>query len=392
MKHNWTYKKLGEVVKCYRGLTYSKADEVPVSSKMVLRSNNIDLDTHALNFDEIKCVREDLPIADDRKLKKDSIFICMSNGSMQHLGKVAYVDKDYDYAFGGFMGLIVPNPQEVFPKYVYYSLLAPNFLATILREGRGANINNLRFTDLENYSLPMPAKDEQQAIVRELDGINRLIDLQEEQLREYDRLAKSLFYTTFGDPATNPKGWEVKKYGDIFEISSGGTPSKKVSSYWKNGNIPWIGSNMCQNCVIYETDGKYITQEGLNHSSAKLLPKNTVLVALVGATIGKVALLKTESSTNQNIAFVKPHKDFAAYFVYFHLMNQYDEFMNIGNGDFKMATQGFIKGLWIMCPPLALQQSFAAQIEAIEQQKALIRRSLDETRTLLAARMQYYFE
>ena len=73
-------------------------------------------------------------------------------------------------------------------------------------------------------------------------------------------------------------------------------------------------------------------------------------------------------------------------------MNQYDEFMNIGNGDFKMATQGFIKGLWIMCPPLALQQSFAAQIEAIEQQKALVRRSLDETRTLLAARMQYYFE
>lgn len=368
MKHNWTYKKLGDVCKVNSG-------------------KGIPAELISPNY-------------------SPSLFPCYGgngirgyvktpshNGVHPIIGRVGALCGNVHLAKGEFYAtehalIVTITDNGVNPEWLSF-LLKYKDLSKI---AKGVAQPVISASEVMKQELPMPSLDEQQAIVRELDGINRLIELQEEQLREYDRLAQSLFYTTFGDPATNPKGWEVKKYGDIFEISSGGTPSKKVSSYWKNGNIPWIGSNMCQNCVIYETDGKYITQEGLNHSSAKLLPKNTVLVALVGATIGKVALLKTESSTNQNIAFVKPHKDFAAYFVYFHLMNQYDEFMNIGNGDFKMATQGFIKGLWIMCPPLALQQSFAAQIEAIEQQKALVRRSLDETRTLLAARMQYYFE
>lgn len=364
MKHNWTYKKLNEV--CEKA------------------SSNIALNKIENNIGEYPLYGASGLVKHIDFYHKDKpyIGIIKDGAGVGRVGK--YPAKS---SLVGTMQYIHPNEEICHIDYLYFALQSLHLNESVT----GATIPHIYFKDYGKLSIPIPSLDEQQAIVRELDGINRLIDLQEEQLREYDRLAQSLFYSTFGDPATNPKGWEVKKYGDIFEISSGGTPSKKVSSYWKNGNIPWIGSNMCQNCVIYETDGKYITQEGLNHSSAKLLPKNTVLVALVGATIGKVALLKTESSTNQNIAFVKPHKDFAAYFVYFHLMNQYDEFMNIGNGDFKMATQGFIKGLGIMCPPLALQQSFAVQIEAIEQQKALIRRSLDNTRTLLAARMQYYF-
>lgn len=392
MKHNWTYKKLGEVVKCYRGLTYSKADEVPVSSKMVLRSNNIDLGTHALNFDEIKCVREDLPIADDRKLKKDSIFICMSNGSMQHLGKVAYIDKDYDYAFGGFMGLIVPNPQEVFPKYVYYSLLAPNFLATILREGRGANINNLRFTDLENYSLPMPAKDEQKSIVQELDGINYLIDLQEEQLREYDRLAQSLFYTTFGDPTTNPKGWEVKKLGEVAETTSGGTPAKAHNEYYEGGTIPWLRSGEVSQGLIYKTE-LFITQAGLDNSSAKIIPVNSVAIAMYGATVGEVGIIKAPMSTNQAVCSIFPNESVTPIYLLYFLRAMKPHYINIAAGGAQPnISQAIIRNTKLPLPPLSLQQSFAAQIEAIEQQKALIRKSLEDTRTLLAARMQYYFE
>lgn len=379
MKHNWTYKKLGEVVKCYRGLTYSKADEVPVSSKMVLRSNNIDLDTHALNFDEIKCVREDLPIADDRKLKKDSIFICMSNGSMQHLGKVAYVDKDYDYAFGGFMGLIVPDPKEVFPKYVYYSLLAPNFLATVLREGRGANINNLRFTDLENYSLPMPAKDEQKSIVQELDGINRLIDLQEEQLREYDRLAQSLFYSTFGDPATNPKGWEVKKLGEVAEqLFAGGDVPKNDLSQERDENHPY---------PIYSNG---VVQEGLYGYTGSARVSEPALTISARGTIGVVFKRNEPFFPVVRLLVLVPKKEVLGMDYTMYCLRTF----NIENNGVAIPqlTVPMLKQYAIPVPPLALQQSFAAQIEAIEQQKALIRRSLDDTRTLLAARMQYYFE
>ena len=397
MKHNWTYKKLGEVVKCYRGLTYSKADEVSVSSKMVLRSNNIDLDTHALNFDEIKCVREDLPIADDRKLKKDSIFICMSNGSMQHLGKVAYVDKDYDYAFGGFMGLIVPNPQEVFPKYVYYSLLAPNFLATILREGRGANINNLRFTDLENYSLPMPAKDEQESIVAELDGINRLIDLQEEQLREYDRLAQSLFYTTFGDPATNPKGWEVKKLGDIATVKIGPFGSLLHTSDYIKGGVPLVNPIHMKNGYVIADDNFTVSEQKAKELSSYRMSSGDFIFARRG-DIGRCAIV-----TNKEDGFLCGTGSLFVRFdntilpIYALFWTKCESFVDELTSQAKGATMlnincGIVENLNIPLPPLALQQTFAVQIEAIEQQKALIRNSLEHTRTLLAARMQYYFE
>ena len=109
MKKGWEYKKLGDVATFARGLTYSKNDEVEQSNNIVLRSNNIDLIAGKLDFSELKYLKEDFVIPDDKRLRKGSLFICMSNGSKAHLGKVAYVDKDYGYAFGGFMGQITPK-------------------------------------------------------------------------------------------------------------------------------------------------------------------------------------------------------------------------------------------------------------------------------------------
>ena len=258
----------------------------------------------------------------------------------------------------------------------------------------GAIIRKLTQSSLKSIPIPLPPKPTQLAIVAELDKINELIQLKKQQLEDYDQLAQSIFYEMFGDPVENEKGWEVKKYGDLFTIGSGGTPSKAKEEYWNNGDIPWIGSNMCQNRIIYKTDGKYITKEGLNNSSAKLLMPGTILVALVGATIGKVALLKTETTTNQNIAFIKVNetKEFMPEYVYYFLMNQYNEFLNIGNGNFKMANLSFIKGLFITKAPLPLQQQFAARIEAIERQKQQVSETIKDLETLLASRMQYWFD
>lgn len=274
-------------------------------------------------------------------------------------------------------------------QFVYYSLQRQ--LKQIEDETPFVTVKHLSAKRLNQIELPIPPLSIQRSIVAELDLLHSVISKKKEQLRELDNLAQSLFYQMFGDPITNPMGWEIKKLGEVFEIGSGGTPAKNKSEYWDNGDIPWIGSNMCQNSIVYQTDGKFITRSGLEHSSAKLLPSDTVLVALVGATIGKVALLKTPSATNQNIAFIKSHEEFSPIFVFYHLMNQYEEFMNIGNGDFKMATQGFIKGLPIILPPLSLQQSFAAKVSAIEAQKQTITQSIHHTEALLAQRMDQYF-
>ena len=393
MREGRKYCQFGDIASFSRGLTFAKGDVAAESTKKVLRSNNIDLDSHSLNLDDIACLNEDFDIPDDKKLHRGDVFVCMSNGSTQHLGKVAFIEEDMDYAFGGFMGAIHPDSSRIYPKYVYYSCISSEYRRFLASIFNGVNINNLKWSELSKFSIPFPSLPEQERIVTELDLLTGIIDKQKAQLKELDNLAQSIFYDMFGDPVENEKGWQQSCYGEQFTIGSGGTPSKSNDAYWNSGTIPWIGSNMCQNCIINKTDGKFITEEGVAHSSAKLLDEGTVLVALVGATIGKVALLQTKTCTNQNIAhiLVQGNKNFAPIFVYYQLQSLYSFFMELGNGDFKMANLSFIRSLPIILPPLVLQQSFAEKIQSIESQKASINRSIEESQKLFDYTMDKYF-
>ncbi len=172
----WTTKKLGEVCTFRRGLTYSKGDEVEHSSKVVLRANNISLEKNQLCFDELKFIRDDFEIPDDKYLEKDCVLICTASGSKAHLGKVAYIDKEYDFAFGGFMGLIVPDVSLVFSRYFYYVLTAENYRQFIQRLTDGANINNLKFSQLAEFDIPIPPLAEQKRIVAKIDAAFEKID------------------------------------------------------------------------------------------------------------------------------------------------------------------------------------------------------------------------
>ena len=246
---------------------------------------------------------------------------------------------------------------------------------------------------LKELQVPIPPREEQERIVAELDCLSGVIEKKREQLKQLDALAQSIFYQMFGDPITNEKGWEVKKLGDTFDISSGGTPDTKNPSYWENGDISWIGSNMCQNEIIHHNDGKYITSQGLANSSAKEYKKGYVLVALVGATIGKVALLRFSTSTNQNIAGINvpANTSYTSEYVFYLIRNLYDLFRGIGGDKFKMANLTFVRSLPLPTPPFLLQQAFADKIEAIEKQKELIKKSITETEELFNSRMDYYF-
>jgi restriction endonuclease S subunit len=199
-KQGWNYKKLGEVSTFARGLTYSKKDEVESSTNIVLRSNNIDLLSGKLVFSELKYLNNDFEIPTDKRVKKGSLFICMSNGSKAHLGKVAYIDKDYQYAFGGFMGLITPT-KEVDGLYLYYALSSPSYKDYIKSLSEGANINNLKFKDLSDFVIYYPSLAEQQAIVARLDLAFAKIDAlkanAERKLAECDALKQAILRQVF---------------------------------------------------------------------------------------------------------------------------------------------------------------------------------------------------
>lgn len=284
---------------------------------------------------------------------------------------------------------ILKIDKEVNDKLIEYYLVFKDLNEFIT----GAIVPKLTQQALRNIPIPVPPISEQERIVEELDLLSGIIEKKRQQLKELDNLAQSIFYDMFGDPITNEKGWEVKKLGEVFQISSGGTPNTKNPEFWDNGTYSWIGSNMCQNEILYHNDGKYITEAGLNNSSAKEYSKGFVLVALVGATIGKVGLLKFNTTTNQNIAGidVPSNKQYTPEFVFYLMQNLYDLFLQIGGDKFKMANLSFVRELPIITPPLPLQQEFAEKIEAIEKQKELIKQSLNDVQTLFNSRMDYYF-
>ena len=389
MNKNWTYKTFGDVGSFLRGKSIQKADFVDkglpcIHYGQIHTKFGISVDKHLSEIPKEIYNKSIIASPGD-------VIIAITSEDLEGSCKSTAWLGDYDVAVSAHAAVYKHNLN---PKFVVYYLRSNSFFIEKEKYARGFKVMEIKPTDIAKIPIPIPSAEVQQSIVAEFDRINELITLKKKQLIDLDFLSKSIFYDMFGDPLINDKKWETKKYGDCFTIGSGGTPSKSNSLYWDNGNIPWIGSNMCQNCVITETDGKYITIEGLNNSSAKILEPGTVLVALVGATIGKVALLKTSTSTNQNIAFIKANesKSFCPEYVFYHLINQHDEFMMIGNGDFKMASQAFIKSLSIMTPPISLQQSFANCISSIEQLKQEITSSITDLETLFASRMQYWFD
>lgn len=387
MREGWEYKKLGQVCTSDLGKTLNKSKDRgelhPYLCSINILWDKIDLST----------LKQACFEADEQEkytVRKGDLLVCEGGDT----GRSAIWDRDETILYQNALHRLRFH-ESVSPKFVLFYLLYLKDIGEIDNKySKGVTIKHLVKKALLSIPLPIPPKPTQLSIVSELDKLNELIRIKKEQLKDYDALAQSIFYEMFGDPVVNEKGWEVKTFGECFSIGAGGTPSTKVKEYWDNGTIPWIGSNMCQNCIITETDGKFITEEGLTHSSTKLLAPGTVLVALVGATIGKVGLLRIETCTNQNIAFIKVQETetFTSEFVYYHLMGLYGEFMKIGQGNFKMANQGFIKLLPISLPPLPLQHSFAQKIEQIEQQKAAIQKTITDLETLLAARMQYWFD
>jgi type I restriction enzyme S subunit len=273
--------------------------------------------------------------------------------------------------------------------YLCYSLMFRDVSNIV----NGATRQKLTQADMREIEIPLLTLGEQLAIVEKLNKIFALISLRKQQLSKLDELVKSRFVELFGDPMTNSNGYVLKKYGDLFELNAGGTPSKQKSEYWDNGTISWIGSNMCQNTVIYENDGNYITEEGLKHSSARMFPVDTVLIALVGATIGKTALLKFETTTNQNVLGVRGIREsgYTPEFIFHYTQGIYQKFLNIGDGGFAMASKGFISELPVPVVDLALQEQFAAFVEQIDKSKFEIQQSLEKLETLKKALMQKYF-
>ena len=269
-KKAWPIVRLGDVCKFQRGLTYKKSDEVAQSDNIVLRSNNIDLEQGVLDLRELKCIREDLSVPDDKKVMPGSILMCMANGSKSHLGKVALVQDDLGYAFGGFMGLLVP--EGIDSSYLYLALRSAPFKECIRKLQDGANINNLKFSDFCDFPIPLPPLPVQREIVARLEKELGEADALAAKFKGIAENADAEFKAELDETFKNVEGEKVR-LGDVCEIKRGRVINKKYLEAHK-GMYPVYSSQTLHDGIFgyidtFDFEGEFLTwtTDGANAGS-----------------------------------------------------------------------------------------------------------------------------
>lgn len=192
-----------------------------------------------------------------------------------------------------------------------------------------------------------------------------------------------------------PKNWIWVELGDILETTSGGTPSRERPDYY-NGAIPWVKSGELNYNIILKTE-ESITEDALSNSSAKLFPKGTLLIALYGATVGRLAFLGIGASTNQAVCGIFQNKNIVIKFIYYCLMNQYSYLISLSAGGAQPnISQTIIKKINVPLPPFNEQNRIVLKLDELlselEKGKEQLQTSLGQLKVYKQSILKHVFD
>ena len=388
MREGWEYKKLGDVCQVVTGSTPKTNiseywdGNYPWVTPAELKGDVYISDT-ARHITEEAIAHTNLTL-----LPIGTVLL----SSRAPIGKVAITTIEM-YCNQGFKNLICSD--AINNKYLYLWLSGKTEYLNSL--GRGATFKEISKTIVENVIIPLPPLSIQKSIVSELDKINELIRLKKEQLRDYDNLAQSIFYEMFGDPVVNEKGWEVKKLGEVAMIKTGPFGSMLHKEDYITGGIPLINPMHIQNFKAVPDKDFTISKEKAAELCNYQLKINDVIFARRG-DIGRCAVISDKEAgylCGTGSLFVRFERKLSS--VYTMYVVRTTSFIKELASKAKGATMlnlnsSTMENLRFPIPPLPLQQLFAQRIELIEQQKDEIKSTIADLKTLLASRMQYWFD
>ena len=381
------YVKLGDVATYYRGLTYSKKNEVESGGLKVLRANNVSLDTRQIDWNDVKTVELDKPAKSTCLLKQDDILMVANSGSKAHVGKITYINQDFvDVAFGGFMAAIRAEDKRL-SRYIFHLLCSDEFNAYKDSVLSSATINNLKKSIVEDFQIPLPPREVQDAIVERLDAFAALIESLDSEITLREK--RFAFFREQLLSFDESEGVEYVKLGDVADsVKSGATPKARTAEYYENGSIPWLRTNEVKFNIITSTE-MMVTEKALAETPIKWIEAPSVVVAISGATAGRSAIIATPVTTNQHCCCLHFDETKADHrFVFNSLALRYEELKSLGRGARGDLNAGIIKNFQIPLPTLELQQDIADRLDTMQ---ALID-NLKQERELRKTQFEYYRE
>lgn len=387
MRKGWEYKRFDEVFDLQMGKTPDR------KNPEYFGGNNVWVSIRDLGDKEIADSNEhitDLAVSNSniRKVKKGTVIMSFK----LTVGKCGIAATDL-YTNEAIMAFNTKESFNINSSFLYYYLQCYHWVGSN-KAVMGITLNK---ATISKQYISIPPLSTQLAIVSELDKINELIRLKKEQLKDFDNLAQSLFYEMFGDPVENEKGWEVKKIGDLALVKTGPFGSMLHKEDYICDGIPLVNPVHMKDFKIVPDLDFTISKEKASELENYLLKSNDVVFARRG-DIGRCAIVSEAEQgfiCGTGSLFVRFSKEIESIFIMYII--RCDSFSKHLISKAKGATMlninsNTIADLRIPLPPLPLQRLFAQRIEQIEREKSEVQKSIQDLETLLASRMQYWFE
>lgn len=297
------------------------------------------------------------------------------------------------------------NERKCGARYFFYALKSRRHV--LLKMAYGGAQRNLSGKLIREFLLPVPSLPVQQRIAGILSAYDELIENSQRRIRILEAMSRALYrewFVRFRFPGHEkfrrvpsllgdiPQGWQVKTVAESFEISGGGTPSRKEGGYWDDGTVQWFApSDLTAAGTMFMDDSpERITELGLAESSARLFPAFSVMMTS-RATIGAIAINTHEACTNQGFITCVPNQNVPLFFLFHWLTENVPTFQRMASGaTFKEISRGVFRTIEFLHPSAALVRRFEEQAEPMAKQMLALQRqihNLRRTRDLLLPRL-----
>lgn len=295
---------------------------------------------------------------------------CLENG------KIAQVKCETKMAFGStelfvFRGV----PGKTNNDYVYY-LMSLEYIrlqaANSMTGASGRQRADLKF--IKKIEWEFPSVNDQERIAKALSSYDNLIENNNKRIKILEQMAENLYkewFVRFRFPGYEnaefvdglPKGWSRNKLKTYYNTSSGGTPSRSISSYYENGSIPWVKTGEITDTIILGTE-EYITEDAVKHSSAKKIASGSLLMAMYGVNIGQLGIVAKEMTCNQAACVFSEKRAFSSRFYLFYYLKSIREYLLlIGFGAAQQnLSQELIQNIRIVMPTDGIVMAFEQKI------------------------------
>ena len=307
---------------------------------------------------------------DIRKAKCNDILYSVVGS----FGKPVLIKENIPFAFQRHIAILRPNNEIADSRFLYYVMLTRDFFMQADTVAIGAAQRTISLTALRNMEVKLPSMETQHRIASILSRYDSLIENYQKQIKLLEEAAQRLYKEWFidlhfpGHENTKivdgvPEGWEKKKISDICQTVGGGTPSTKVAEYYDDGNIKWVTPTDItrSNCLcLFDTDKK-ITEDGLAHSSAKILPPETILMTS-RASVGYFGIYDCEVCTNQGFISCIPNERSYQMYMLYNLINRVEEIrQKAGGSTYLEISKSVFRDFDIVLPSCMVLETFQEQ-------------------------------